>query len=243
MSLFHSPRIVLDGLVMCLDAANPKSYPGSGTAWADLSNNANNGTLVNNPTFNTENLGSITSNGVNNYITYGNPDLMKVTVNSSFTINVVFKIISPPIRNDTTTAATVIFGRGATAGSHGIGLDSNKDTGIHRIVMGLRATDNTTVSSLYTISLNTIYFITLSYSPSALVSYVNGTEFTNLNTASLSGKTISDSTWETFRNRAVTGGNAQFVEGSIYFASFYDNVLTATEVQQNFNALRGRFGI
>ncbi|MEC7128475.1 MAG: LamG domain-containing protein, partial [Bacteroidota bacterium] len=45
MGLFHSPRIVTDGLVMALDAANAKSYPGSGTTWNDISGNGNNATL------------------------------------------------------------------------------------------------------------------------------------------------------------------------------------------------------
>ena len=44
MGLSHSPKIVTNGLVLCLDAANPKSYPGSGTAWTDLSGNARNAT-------------------------------------------------------------------------------------------------------------------------------------------------------------------------------------------------------
>jgi hypothetical protein len=51
MSLIHSPRIVTDGLVLCLDAGNPKSYTGSGTTWTDLSGNGNNGTLTNSPTY------------------------------------------------------------------------------------------------------------------------------------------------------------------------------------------------
>jgi len=36
MSLNHSPSIVTDGLVLCLDAANQRSYPKSGTTWSDL---------------------------------------------------------------------------------------------------------------------------------------------------------------------------------------------------------------
>lgn len=55
MAYFHSPRIVTDGLVSALDAANTKSYPGSGTVWNDLSGNGNNGTLVNVPTFSSGN--------------------------------------------------------------------------------------------------------------------------------------------------------------------------------------------
>ena len=45
MGLFHSPKIVTDGLVLALDAANPKSYPGSGTTWTDMSENSHNATL------------------------------------------------------------------------------------------------------------------------------------------------------------------------------------------------------
>ena len=47
MGLSHSPSIVTDGLVLCLDAANRRSYPGSGTSWLDLSGNSANGTLIN----------------------------------------------------------------------------------------------------------------------------------------------------------------------------------------------------
>ena len=51
MGLSHSPRIVTNGLVLCLDAANPRSYPGSGSTWYDLGKNKYHGTLVNSPTF------------------------------------------------------------------------------------------------------------------------------------------------------------------------------------------------
>ena len=47
MGLRHSPKIVTDGLVLCLDAANVKSYPGSGDTWYDLSGNGYDGTLIN----------------------------------------------------------------------------------------------------------------------------------------------------------------------------------------------------
>jgi hypothetical protein len=47
MGLGHNPKIATDGLVLCLDAANQKSYPGSGTVWGDLSGNGNDGDIVN----------------------------------------------------------------------------------------------------------------------------------------------------------------------------------------------------
>jgi hypothetical protein len=54
MAYNFSPKIITDGLVLYLDAANTRSYPGSGTVWTDLSRVGNNGTLTNGPTFNSE---------------------------------------------------------------------------------------------------------------------------------------------------------------------------------------------
>lgn len=58
----------MNGLVLALDAANTKSYPGSGTTWTDLSGNGNNGTLQNSPTYDTNNLGSFSLDGVDDRI-------------------------------------------------------------------------------------------------------------------------------------------------------------------------------
>jgi hypothetical protein len=51
MAVGYNPKIVTNGLIMYVDAANVKSYPGSGTTWFDLSGNANHLTLYNSPTF------------------------------------------------------------------------------------------------------------------------------------------------------------------------------------------------
>jgi hypothetical protein len=76
-----APNIVTDGLVMYLDAANTKSYPGSGTTWNDLSGNSNNGTLINGPTFNPN--GGIDFDGTDDYINFGNPTELNFTGNMS----------------------------------------------------------------------------------------------------------------------------------------------------------------
>jgi hypothetical protein len=78
MSLQHSPRIVTDGLVLCLDAANRQSYPGSGTVWTDLAG-SNNGTLTNGPTFSSANGGSLVFDGSNDYINLQNPSALNLT--------------------------------------------------------------------------------------------------------------------------------------------------------------------
>ena len=68
MGLTHSPRIVTDGLVLCLDAANAQSYPGTGTTWTDRSTSGNNETLTNGPTFDSANRGAIVFDGSNDRV-------------------------------------------------------------------------------------------------------------------------------------------------------------------------------
>ena len=69
MAFVYSPKIITNGLVLALDAADRNSYPGSGTTWSDLSGTGNNGTLTNGPTFNSGNGGSIVFDGTNDYVT------------------------------------------------------------------------------------------------------------------------------------------------------------------------------
>jgi hypothetical protein len=79
MALAHGAgQIVMNGLVLYLDAASPRSYPGSGTTWTDLSGNGNNGTLTNGPTFNSDNLGSIVFDGTNDYIQFSTVSVQTV---------------------------------------------------------------------------------------------------------------------------------------------------------------------
>jgi hypothetical protein len=69
MSCFAGPSAVTSGLVLELDAANTKSYTGSGTTWTDLSGNGNNGVLTNGPTYSSLNGGYIVFDGINDYVT------------------------------------------------------------------------------------------------------------------------------------------------------------------------------
>lgn len=61
--------IITDGLTLYLDAGNTASYPGTGTTWTDLSGNGNNGTLVNGPTYNSANGGSLVFDGADDQVT------------------------------------------------------------------------------------------------------------------------------------------------------------------------------
>lgn len=68
MASRYSPRIPTDGLILAWDAANPKSYPGSGTTIYDLSGAGNHGTLYNGVGFDTEAGGCLVFDGVNDYV-------------------------------------------------------------------------------------------------------------------------------------------------------------------------------
>ena len=71
--VYHTgPKIVTDGLVLCLDAADRNSYPGSGASWLDLSGNGYNGTLTNGPTFSSDNAGVFSFDGTDDHVNFGN---------------------------------------------------------------------------------------------------------------------------------------------------------------------------
>jgi hypothetical protein len=69
MATTGGTKIVRDGLVFNIDAANIKSYPGSGTTWTDVTNNGYNGTLLNGPVFDSGDVGNLDFDGLNDYIT------------------------------------------------------------------------------------------------------------------------------------------------------------------------------
>ena len=75
MGITYNPRIITDGLVLCLDAGNSKSYPGSGTTWTDLSGNGNTGTLTNGPTYSN---GAIVFDGVDDYVQFTSTSVQTV---------------------------------------------------------------------------------------------------------------------------------------------------------------------
>jgi len=87
MAFSRGPSIVKDGLVLYLDAANEKSYSETETIWNDLSGNANNGTLVNGPTFSNDKNGAIFFDGVDDYVIINDIYF----IDNTFTINMYIK--------------------------------------------------------------------------------------------------------------------------------------------------------
>lgn len=238
MAHFHSPRIVTDELVLALDAANTKSYPGSGTTWSDLSGNGNNGTLTNGPTFDSDNLGGIVFDGVNDSVLI-NYIPLNYTPLDSFSMNVWAMVNFIPGDN-TFSRNTSVFGRGSTGGSLGIGMQKSTNN-TYIWLIGTRAVSSIQLSKAYT--LGNIEYATLVYTPTFQHIYVNSQLIGTQNTSAGTGGSFDQQNYAMGINRAVPGGNGAFMEGEVFSASIYNRALTATEVLQNYNATKGRFGL
>jgi hypothetical protein len=198
MSYTNGPKIVTDGLVLCLDAANRKSYPGSGTTWNDLSGNGNVATLVNGVGYNSNNGGSLTFDGVDDY-----------AITSTITN---YKSLNMWVYLDSKFAYLLDARTGSPNGYFWFpGLDAN-------------------------------------FGPDWDQFYVNG------QSVSLSLSNIPTNVWFNFyiRNTGIRTGtinlfnrytNVENQAGKYSLFSAYNRALLDSEILQNYNATKGRFGL
>jgi hypothetical protein len=224
MSIGYGPKLITDGLVLCLDAADSLSYPGSGTTWTDLSGNSNNGTLTNGPTYSSTNGGSIVFDGSNDYVDCGNSSNLSITVG---TVCAWFKK-----SHGSGYKGLVDKGRDGY-GAWSLNVDETANTatfkahisGNSRLIVASSSYGNDTWT-----------YVCGVYDGTNLLIYQNGTLS---NSASYSGTIGTNS--ESVRVGSANDG--LYFNGNIVQVQIYNKALTAAEIQQNFNALRGRFGI
>jgi len=218
MSLSHSPLIVRDGLVLCLDAANPRSYPKSGTTWSDLAG-SNNGALTNGPTFDADDKGSIVFDGSNDYVIIPTAPTSLVTNQSAVTISVW---VYPHA-----TGQGIILGNGDGARFY-------VETFGSVFHWGFGGSQNSE-SSQAAFSINNWYNYVASYDETNVRGYLNGsiTDTTSLSNPNYGGSELKIGNWQ----------NNLWFNGNISNVSIYNRALTAAEVLQNYNATRGRYGI
>jgi len=230
MGLAHSPRIVTDGLVLALDAGNTKSYPGSGTSWTDLSGNGNNGTLTNGPTYSSANGGSIVFDGVDDY----------ATGNTNITLGITNVSINCWVNISTTSkkGAFLKVGSGGTSG-YALGVGNNTMDSNGNEILAL-FTQRTWVETNASYGTGWKYVTLVLNASSAPSIYVDSTLIN-----SYSGLTPNppDSFYYVGRNIGDEPSGVRAFNGNIAQVSIYNKALSASEIQQNFNALRGRFGI
>lgn len=232
MGLAHSPRIVTDGLVLCLDAGNTKSYPGSGTTWIDLSGNGNNGTLTNGPTFDSGNGGSIVFDGINDFVNCGTG----IALGSSWSI--------AAFANYTVSAGSdILIGRtgdGYTGFTQNYLLYSNSSG---KFVCQTSVDSYKGAVGTTTLQSNNWYYVVGTYnSVTKIISvYVNAQLEGSSTALSVNPTTTGTQYVALGADDGLAAGNP--FQGKIAVGQIYNRELSAAEIQQNFNALRGRFRI
>ena len=237
MALVHSPKIVTDNLLLCLDAGNTKSYPGTGTAWNDLSGNGHNATLSG-VSFSSDNGGCITFDGSNDYGYISSLDLPS----RPFTLSVW-------IKHETNLDGwqSYMGQDSSNAGNNAVFYfqkksHSTSDANAFSLVVRPNNSDSTSSSRVNgtTASLNVWTNLCGVLSSSDMKMYVNGElEGTLSNSNTLAPRTgnfvIGASFW--------TDNLTDWFKGKMSTAMVYSNELSAAEVKQNFDAHKHRFGL
>lgn len=234
MSIYHHPRIVTDGLVLHLDAANKKSYPGNGTTWYDLSKNKTSGTLVNNAIYNSTNGGRISFYaGANSYCR-----ISQRLVQDDFSLCVWFQS-----SGNSVAGSQWYQGHGlldcevsSIVNDYGLSYLNNK------AVFGVGSPDQTIQSSSLINDGNWKYIVatrakTSGYGQIYINTNINASgTFTNKNSLTAPSNTYIGSS---------NGGVGSYgpPSGSVAVAQIYNKVLTYSEILQNYNATKSRYGL
>ena len=239
------PNIITDGLILSLDAANIKSYPGSGATWKDLSGQGNNGTLTNGPTFNSENNGSIALDGTNDYTNTSFLTQNHFIENQNWTICSWHNVLSNTTQGNSRggISANQDYKLATDPGGFGLNIIEGKYCVnlTHEIPGGERSGYEGLVR--IPIQYDSIEYITATYNNTdkTVKIYRNGvliSSSTNLNYK------WSPATGINRRHRIGTstqGGWTHYFPMRIYSSSMYNIALTPQEVLQNYNSTKNRF--
>jgi hypothetical protein len=244
MSVHAGPNIVESGLVLALDAANPKSYPGTGTTWFDISGNGNHFTLYNGPTFSN---GALTFDGTNDYARTNN--IVNFNNYSYIIVDIFVKtntISGGMLYEVTSNWNTVTGGFGLAPHSNGNTLQQDLHHTNHKF--GSFSGNNTARNYFFTVGTNWANHINiyskisdatgrLTYGNGGLISYTTTGGYTT-GTSTPAGSFANDHMYIASR-----GGTGSYCPCSISSIKVYGIKLDSNNIQQNFNALRGRYGI
>jgi len=227
VSTLYSPNVVTDGLVLCLDAANVRSYPGSGTSWYDLSGNGNSATIVGTNTYSSSDGGKFDYRGTSQTTNY---------------------IIMPHAAAQATSGTyTLIFWiqpqSSGTRYFHSMHNGSNNNYNI----MQISSSNITGYLGGSGVSFTNDEWLQLSLvrngSDSANM-YKNDNSPVSSTQPDISA--VTNGGWILNQEQDSIGGTFDSTQN--VFAAFsnimlYNRALSAAEIQQNYNALRNRFGI
>ena len=216
--------IVATNLSMFLDAGNASSYPGSGTTWTDLSGNSRNGTLTNGPTYSSADGGSIVFDGTNDF----------VQCSGSITAAAATFVIWIRRNGPQGNFDGILYSRGSVATGISFFGTTNKISYTWNDAVNTYSWD-----SGLTIPDLTWCMVAVSVTSTTATAYLcQSSGITSaINTVSHTSTTLDDIKI----GRDET--DIRYFNGRIATAMIYDRALSADEITQNFNALRGRYGL
>ena len=243
MAFTRGANVVTNGLVLYLDAANPKSYINGTTNWRDMAGSGYLGTLTNGPTFSSENYGSIVFDGANDYV--NSPTYPVTSTFSFYTGSFSLEATVKPTNYQTASyfgLVNMIMIKGNSATTINYATQVTNDT---TVTFYKRTNPESLQSNSFTVPsmLNKISNITFTVNDTGttVTCYFNGSLIGN---ATITGTKIEPSPNDTLRFSGIstTGLGTQFI-GNIYNTKIYNRTLNAEEVQQNYNALKPRFNL
>ncbi len=222
MGTGYNPRIVTDGLIFALDAANPRCYAGTGLTAYDLRNSSYTGSLQNNVGFGTSNIGSFNFNGSNSYITF-QPNSIFNMGTGDFTVLAWHKTTK---KSDYTTIMAIDDGNGT-----GIILYTTITSGVLRNwVAGSPKNGNIDIC---TGTWNLVGLVRASGTCTQYVNAVSDATFAAAGSLTITGRSLT------------VGQNAgtYYYNGDIAQVQIYNRALSVTEIRQMYNATKGRYGL
>lgn len=229
----YSGGVVTSGLQLYLNAGTASSYPGSGNNWYDLSTNNYTASLVNSPGYTSSAGGTLTFNGATQYV-----DTNQSLASEEFSVGAWFKSSVSGIR--------MILSKETTAGwpwNYRIWLNNG------RLVGDIAKTGGSNVSILSPLSSynnGNWYNVMFTRNDSTLRLYVNGIEINNTPDTLTGTITNAQEVWigrSAFTNGGLSPTGNYPYDGSISEIIIYNRVLSASEILQNFDATKTRFGL
>ena len=226
-------KIVTNGLVLNHDIAQLRSYPTTGTTITDLSGNSNTGTLINGVGFNSGNGGILVFDGVNDYSDLG---ILNYT---NFSLSIWVKT--------QTTVLTAFIGKlklSASKGRVGIYYSTGAPNKA-RFIIELVLNSPIVLSSTSNVNDNNWHLITSTVNRNGNVTlYFDGLQESFADISSLSGVDLTLNEQFRIGTYPDSGGTPlNFLNGSISNYQIYNKELSATEVMQNYNAIKSRYGL
>ena len=225
------PAIVTNGLVLNLDAGFTPSYPTTNTTWYDVSSGGNNGTLTNGPTFSSANGGSIVFDGSDDY--------GKIPYSNLWNYNNNITLEAWVMATSTSQNYLGIFGPFDNIRPYeGFNFSSNAGSNKFAFLVGGVNSGAYYVQQNNTYSLNTWYHLVGVINNGISILYVNGV----LQNDS-SSITVSAPVGPFMMGRFYENTDNFYFPGKIAVGRFYNKVLNQTEITQNYNAQKSRFGL